>query len=177
MVPLALTSVERRLVAASVIPACLAGTVATGYAITWSIGAQQDQLLAAVLAAAVGFAPTWVVLAAGLRLGGRLREPWFDTRALPRPALVLSIAAPLVPATTAYDTLSPVDPWRWASILPVVSATFALAAIASTLNRRWQRRSGRRWSADLQRGDPPAGRRAGEREAEAVRRGSPLTGR
>ena len=151
MVPLALTSVERRLLAAAAIPACLAGTVALGYALAWCLAAAEDELLGTVLLSIVGFAPTWIVAAAGLRLGSRLRGGWVDTRSLPWPTGVLVLGAPLVVLTTRYEALATTDPWRWASVLPAVSAVLALALLGSTFRRRWGRLHGSRWSPTPQR--------------------------
>jgi hypothetical protein len=146
VLPLALTLAERRLVTASVVPACATGAVAGAYAISWSIAAPDDELFGMVVLTLIGFAPAWIVLAAGLRLARWLRGPWMDSSSLPLPTIVLALASPLVVATTAYDALGPADPWRWVSLLPVLSTLLALAAVASTLRRRWRRRDQRRWS-------------------------------
>lgn len=147
MVPLALTRPERRLAAGAAVAACIPACVAAVSLLGWCIGAAEDELLGATLVGLALFAPTWMALAAGLRLAGSVREAWMDTRALPRPAVALCLAAPLVILTTSYERLEVLDPWRWASLLPALAARLVLAALASTLRRRWRRRGVSRWSA------------------------------
>ncbi len=147
MVPLALTSNERRLLAASIPPTAITGVTALGYAAAWCVSTSEpDDPMFVALLALIGYAPVWAATAVVVLLANRLHRPWMDTRFLPRPTLVLALAAPLVVATTTYDTLTPADPWLWASFLPLVSAVLVLAAYTSTLKRRWRRRDATRWS-------------------------------
>ena len=146
MVPLALNATERRLAAVAAMAACLAGVVAAGYVLAWCFAASDEELLGATIVGLALFTPTWASVAAGIRLAGRVRAPWMDTRSLPRPTLVMVLAAPLVIATTAYEELGMADAWRWASLLPAPAALLALAAFASTLWRRLRRRDAARWS-------------------------------
>jgi hypothetical protein len=151
VVPLALTPRERRLTAAAALAVTASGLVAAAYVTLWCVGARPDELFLVLFLGVVGFAPVWAVAAAGLRLRQRLAGAWVDTRALPRPTFVLLAGAPLVLLNTAWEALGPLDPWRWAAVLPAISAALATLAYGSTLRRRWQRRDASRWSPGVRR--------------------------
>ena len=146
MVPLALTPTERRLAAIAAVTACLAGLVAAAYVLDWCLAATDEALLGATIVGLALLTPTWISVAAGVRLATRVHEPWMDTRSLPRPTLAMILAAPLVIATTTYGQLGPADGRRWASLLPAVAAALALTALLSTLWRRLRRRDATRWT-------------------------------